>query len=67
MKSITSFVENYVLGLPLAFALATAAYAMLIWLAIRKKDFVKATIWHRTSGFSIEARSHRTKTGKVED
>jgi hypothetical protein len=65
MKSLTSFMENYIIGLPIAFGLATLAYALLIWMAIRKKDFVKATIWHRTSGFSIEARGNRAK--RIED
>ena len=39
------------------FGLATLSYAMLIWLALFKKDFVKAKILHRSSGFSIEARN----------
>jgi hypothetical protein len=45
-----------VVGVPVAFGVATLLYALLIWRALSKKDFVKATIWHRTSGFSIETR-----------
>jgi hypothetical protein len=61
MKALASLIQTYVFGLPVAFGLATASYAMLIWLALSKKDVVKATIWHRTSGFSIEARSTRRR------
>jgi hypothetical protein len=66
MKSVTSLFEHFVIGLPLAFGVATVSYVLLIWLALRKKDFVKATIWHRTSGFSIEARNGRRKHGQIE-
>ena len=61
MKSVISFFEHFVIGLPLAFGLATVSYVLLIWLALTKKDVVKAKIWHRTSGFSIEARGNRRK------
>ncbi len=63
MKTALSLVGHYLVGLPLAFGLATLSYPLLIWLALRNRDFVKATIWHRTSGFSIEARSRRRKHG----
>jgi hypothetical protein len=64
MKAIASFLSPYVIGLPVAFGLATASYALLIWLALTKKDFVKATIWHRHSGFSIEASRSRQRKRK---
>jgi len=61
MKTALALVGHYILGLPVAFGLATLSYPLLIWLALRNKDFVKATIWHRTSGFCIEARSNLGK------
>jgi|GEM_PF-3674922 hypothetical protein len=65
MKSLASVVENYAVLLSLAFGIATLAYAFLVWLALRKKDFVKATIWHHTSGFSIEARNNNRKVRRT--
>jgi len=56
-----SYSASYAIAAVLVFGLSTLVYAILIWLALRKKDFVRATIWHRKSGFSIEAR------GKKED
>jgi hypothetical protein len=56
-----SFIEHYLVGVPLAFGIAALSYPFLIWLALRNKNFVKATIWHRNSGFSIEARGEREK------
>jgi hypothetical protein len=46
---------------PVAFGIAALSYPILIWLALRNKNFVKATIWHRNSGFSIEARGERRR------
>jgi hypothetical protein len=60
MKAFGAFVEHYVVGLPVMFGLATLSYAVLIWMALSKKDFVKAKIWHRSSGFSIEAGPGRS-------
>jgi hypothetical protein len=54
-----NYPASYAIAVALVFGLSTLVYAVLIWLALRKKDFVKATIWHRKSGFSIEARSRR--------
>ena len=62
MKAFGAFVEHYVVGLPVMFGLATLSYAVLIWIALSKKDIVKAKIWHRTSGFSIEARNDKKHT-----
>jgi hypothetical protein len=59
MKTIVSFLAHWVVEVPVFFGLASLSYAILIWLALRKKDFVKATIWHRSSGFSIEARNRQ--------
>lgn len=50
---------SFAIAAGLIFGLSTFVYAILIWLALRKKDFVKATIWHRKSGFSIEARGRK--------
>jgi len=55
MKAL-SLATHYLMGLPLAFALAALSYPILIWLALKNKNSVKATIWHRNSGFSIEAK-----------
>ncbi len=63
MKTL-SLLAHYLLGLPLAFGLAALSYPFLIWLALRNKNSVKATIWHRNSGFSIEARDDRGKEDK---
>jgi hypothetical protein len=54
-----SYHASYAIAAALVFGLSTLVYAIVIWLALRKKDFVKATIWHRKSGFSIEARSRK--------
>jgi hypothetical protein len=59
MKTFGAFIEHYVVGLPVIFGLATLSYAVLIWIALSKKDIVKAKIWHRRSGFSIEARNDK--------
>ena len=54
-----SYRASYAIAAALVFGLSTLVYAILIWLALRKKDFVKATIWHHKSGFSIEARGRK--------
>jgi hypothetical protein len=54
-----NYSASYAIAAALVFGLSTFAYAFLIWLALRKKDFVKAKIWHRKSGFSIEARGKK--------
>ena len=62
MKTL-SLVGHYLVGLPVVFGIAVLSYPLLIWLALRSKSSVKATIWHRNSGFSIEARGERRKGG----
>jgi len=52
MKTALSWAGHYLLGLPIAFGVATLSYPILIWLALRNSEVVKATIWHRSSGFS---------------
>lgn len=61
MKTALSLAGHYLVGLPIAFGFATLSYPILIWLALRNSEVVKATIWHRSSGFSIEARGGRKK------
>lgn len=63
MKALSA-IGHYLVGLPLAFGFAALSYPVLIWLALRSKNSVKATIWHRHSGFSIEAGGERGKDGK---
>lgn len=63
MKALSA-ISHYVIGVPIAFGIAALSYPFLIWLALRNKNSVKATIWHRNSGFSIEARGERGKDGK---
>jgi hypothetical protein len=63
MKALSA-ISHYLVGVPLAFGIAALSYPVLIWLALRNKSSVKATIWHRNSGFSIEARGDREKDGK---
>ena len=63
MKSL-SLIGHYLLGVPVAFGIAALFYPVLIWLALRNKNSVKATIWHRNSGFSIEAKGERGKDRK---
>ena len=63
MKTL-SLIGHYLAGVPVAFGIAALSYPFLIWLALRNKTFVKATIWHRNSGFSIEARGERKKGGR---
>lgn len=58
MKTFSA-IGHYLLGVPLAFGIGALSYPLLIWLALRNKNSVKATIWHRNSGFSIEARGER--------
>ena len=58
-----SAISHYLVGVPLAFGIAALSYPFLIWLALRNKNSVKATIWHRNSGFSIEVRGERGKSG----
>lgn len=60
MKAL-SLIGHYLFGIPAAFGIAALSYPILIWLALRNKNSVKATIWHRNSGFSIEARGERGK------
>jgi hypothetical protein len=43
---------------------AVPGFPFLIWLALRNNNSVKATIWHRNSGFSVEAKGERGKDGK---
>ena len=63
MKALSA-ISHYVIGLPIAFGIAALSYPFLIWLALRNNNSVKATIWHRNSGFSIEAKGERGKDGK---
>jgi hypothetical protein len=63
MKTL-SLGAHYFVGVPVAFVIAALSYPFLIWLALRNKNSVKATIWHRNSGFSIEARGERKKGGR---
>ena len=60
MKTL-SLIGHYLLGVPVAFGIAGLSYPILIWLAIRNKNSVKATIWYRNSGFSIEAQGELRK------
>jgi hypothetical protein len=53
---ILSAISHYLVGVPIAFGFAALSYPVLIWLALRNKNSVKAKIWHRHSGFSIEAK-----------
>jgi hypothetical protein len=61
---VLSAISHYVIGVPIAFGIGVLSYPFLIWLALRNNNSVKATIWHRSSGFSIEAKGERGKDGK---
>jgi hypothetical protein len=63
MNDHASVIQSSAVAFALVVGISTVVYAILIWIALRKKDFVKATIWHRKSGFSIEARGDRRKKG----
>lgn len=63
MKALSA-ISHYVIGVPLAFGIVALSYPFLIWLALRNSNSVKATIWHRNSGFSIEAKGEREKDRK---
>jgi hypothetical protein len=64
MNTLSLVAHYLLLCLPLAFGFAAPSYPFLIWLALRNKNSVKATIWHRNSGFSIEAEGDRGKEDK---
>lgn len=61
MKAL-SVIGHYLLGVPVAFGMVALSYPLLIWLALSRKNSVKATIWYRHSGFSIEARGERGRS-----
>ena len=52
MLTLTPFVQHYLPTLP---ALLALLFLVVVLIALFKKDFVKATMWFRTCGFSIEA------------
>ena len=61
---VLSVISHYAIRIPIAFGIAALSYPFLIWLALRNNHSVKATIWHRNSGFSIEAEGERKTDGK---
>lgn len=62
MLTLIPFVQHYLLTLP---ALLAALFLLVVLIALFKKDFVRASMWFRTCGFSIEAgNSTNTSNGK---
>jgi hypothetical protein len=47
----------FFLGIPIAFSVGTVTYGILIWRALSRKGEIKARIWHKSSGFSLETHS----------
>lgn len=52
MLTLIPFVQRYLLTVP---ALLAGLFLVVVLIALLKKDFVKASLWFRTCGFSIEA------------
>ena len=63
MKALSA-INHYFIIVPIAFGIAALSYPFLIWLALRNKNTVKATIWRRNSGFSIEAKGGQEKEAR---
>jgi hypothetical protein len=61
MKTFLSFAEHHLIYVPIVALFSTFAYGAVILFALVKKDCVKASVWHRTSGFSIDAHNDRSK------
>ena len=63
MNIPSSLLSSLLVGIPTTFIVGTVIYGILIWRALSRKGEVKATIWHRSSGFSIETKGEsKTKT-----
>jgi Na+/glutamate symporter len=52
MPVFTPFIQHYLLTAP---AIVAALFLVVVLIALFRKDFVKASMWFRTCGFSIEA------------